>query len=162
MEEIGVCAETQRRSLAGELAECSATGQLVSAELVETCPITERPVLARLMVECATCGERVSPAAIRDGECHACRSLAAAPTSDPRIARVLGEYPALDRWRSWRIAETASCYVLVAAGVLKRLLVVLDRERLEPRRVATGVRLVHRWTVVPPEQWELELGRRGG
>jgi hypothetical protein len=159
-EEIGICAETNRRVLRRELVQCSTSGSLALAELVATCPITERPVLRRLLATCGTCGEQVSPAAIHDGECLACRSLALALPSDPRIARVLGEYPALDGWRKWRICETATSYILAGSGVLKRLLVVLDRATLEPRRVATGGRLQRAWTVLPREQWTLELGRR--
>lgn len=160
LEEIAVCEETSRRTLRRELVECSASGVVALAELLQRCPITERPVLRRLLATCGTCGEQVSPAAIDEGECRACRSLAVALPSDPRIARVLGEYPALDSWRKWRIAETSQCYVLVGSRLFKRLLVVLDRTTLEPRRVATGGRLRAAWTVAPPEQWNLELGRR--
>jgi hypothetical protein len=159
-EEIAVCQETNRRMLRRELAQCSASGSLALAELVESCPITERPVLKRLLATCGVCGEQVSPAAIHEAQCQACRSLAVAAPSDPRIARVLGEFPALDRWRKWRIAETASRYVLVGSSLLKRLLIVLDRSTLEPRRVATGGRLNRAWTLLPPEQWALELGRQ--
>ena len=158
LEEIAVCQETSRRTLRRELAECSASHVLALAELVETCPITERPVLRRLLATCGPCGEQVSPAAIADGECRACRSLAVALPSDPRIARVLDEYPALDGWRKWRIAETSQCYVMAGSRLFKRLLVVLDRATLEPRRVATGGRFGKSWTVVPREQWKLELG----
>ncbi len=159
-EEIATCQETSRRTLRRELSQCSASGLLALAELLATCPITERPVLKRLLATCGVCGEQVSPAAIRDGQCLACRSLAVALPSDPRIARVLGEFPALDGWRKWRISETANRYVLVGSSLLKRLLVVLDRMTLEPRRVATGGRLNRAWTTIPPEQWALELGRQ--
>jgi hypothetical protein len=159
-EEIAVCQETNRRLLRRELAQCSASGLLALAELVETCPITERSVLKRLLATCGVCGEQVSPAAIHEAQCQACRSLAVAAVSDPRIARVLSEFPALDGWRKWRIAETANRYVLVGSSLLKRLLVVLDRATLEPRRVATGGRLNRTWTMLPPEQWALELGRQ--
>ncbi len=160
LEEIAVCKETNRRTLRRELVACSTSGVLALAELVEACPITERPVLRRLLATCGTCGEQISPAAVADGQCQACRSLAVALPSDPRIARVLGEYPALDGWRKWRIAETSRCYVLVGTRLFKRLLVVLDRATLEPRRVATGGRLRKTWTIVPPEQWSFELGQR--
>ncbi|MEX2188699.1 MAG: hypothetical protein WD875_17960, partial [Pirellulales bacterium] len=160
LQEIATCQETNRRTLRRELAQCSASGALALAELVEACPITERPVLRRLLATCGTCGEQVSPAAMDDGQCQACRTLSVALPSDPRIARVLGEYPAFDGWRKWRIAETSQCYVLVGSRLFKRLLVVLDRATLEPRHVATGGRLRKTWTVVPPEQWKLELGQR--
>lgn len=158
-EEIAVCQETSRRTLRRELVQCATSGELALAELVDVCPITERPVLRRLLAVCGTCGEQVSPAVIHDGECQACRKLEVAQPSDPRIARVLGEFPALDSWRKWRIAETAKSYILVGSGVLKRLLVVLDRQTLEPKRVATAGRLNRSWSSLPREQWTLELGR---
>jgi hypothetical protein len=157
-EQIAKCEETGRRLLRRELVECSASGHLAAAELTEICPITERPVLRRLMQACEQCGERVGPGVIRDGVCSACHGLAVAPSSDPRISRVLGEFPQLDRWRGWRIAETATSYILVGAGLMKRLLLVLDRETLVPKRVATASRLRRVWTPVPAEQWRLELG----
>lgn len=68
---------------------------------------------------------------------------------DPRMARVLGEYPRLDRWSNWRIGETSTSYVLVAAALIKRILVVVNKESLEMVRLATRNRFSSHW-VEPP------------
>ena len=73
------------------------------------------------------------------------------------MARILHEHPALDRWRRWRMSETSRVYVLVATGWLKRLLVVVDKETLELRHMATGSRLSHRWTAIEPTQFAYVL-----
>jgi hypothetical protein len=77
--------------------------------------------------------------------------------ADPRMARVLHEHPALDRWRHWRISETSRVYVLVARGLLRRLLIVVDKETLELRHLATGSRLSGGWTIVEPDQYAYAL-----
>mgnify|MGYP001764805059 CR=1 FL=1 len=77
--------------------------------------------------------------------------------SDPRMARVLDEHPRLDRWRTWRLAETATVYVLVARRWFSRLLVVVNKETLELRRLATGGGLTSAWHDVAADQWELAL-----
>ena len=55
------------------------------------------------------------------------------------------------------MSETARVYVLVATGWLRRLLVVVDKETLELRHVATGSRLSHRWVEVEPAQFAYVL-----
>jgi hypothetical protein len=77
---------------------------------------------------------------------------------DPRLARILGEYPKLDRWPHWQLAETASVYVLTARSLLRRLLLVLDKESLQATRVAEGFRLARQWPEIPPAQWDEFLG----
>ena len=68
------------------------------------------------------------------------------------MARVLSEYPRLDRWRKWRIAETSTSYVLVAAAFIKRLLVVVNKESLEVLRLATRNRFSSHWDEPPPTE----------
>jgi hypothetical protein len=152
-ERIETCAETGRRLLSSELVTCSATGRRVAAELVEACPVSGRRLLQSTMVHCGTCRQRVSPAALERNQCLACRKLKRVSKADPRMARLFDEHPPLDRWPRWRIAETARVYVLVASGWLRRLLVVVDKESLELRLLATGSRLTAAWQVVEPAQY---------
>ncbi len=156
-ERIETCAETGRRLLSTELVRCAVSGRRVSSELVEACPITGRRLLRSELVQCGACRQRVSPQAVERNQCQACRRLKAVTKADPRMARLLHEHPALDRWRRWRISETSCVYVLVATGWLTRLLVVVDKESLELRHIATGGRLSSRWTEVEPAQFAYVL-----
>ena len=156
-ERIEVCAETGRRLLSTELVRCAVTGRRVSPELAEACPISGRRLLRTEMVQCGSCRQRVSPQVVERNQCQACRRLKAVKKADPRMARLLHEHPALDRWRRWRMSETSRVYVLVATGWLKRLLVVVDKETLELRHMATGGRLSPRWAEVEPAQFAYVL-----
>jgi len=151
---IETCSETGRRLLADEPVTCEATGRRVAGELAVVCPVTGQHVLQRETVRCGTCGQAVGPASLEQNVCAACRRLEPVTKADPRMARVLDEHPHLDRWNRWRIAETATVYVLTAAGWLKRLLVVVDKESLELRLVATGGRFRSGWREVEPSQYE--------
>ena len=62
------------------------------------------------------------------------------------MARLLGEYPKLDRWPRWKLAETASVYVVVAASMTKRLLIVLNKNDLVVLWLAKGSRFTKKWT----------------
>ena len=152
-ERIETCAETGRRLLSTELVRCAVTGRRVSPELAEVCPISGRRLLRTELVQCGSCRQRVSPQMVERNQCQACRRLKAVTKADPRMARLLHEHPTLDRWRRWRMGETSRVYVLVATGWLNRLLVVVDKETLELRHMATGGRLSHRWTEVEPAQF---------
>ena len=156
-ERIETCAETGRRLVSTELVRCAVTGRRVSPELTEACPISGRRLLRRELVQCVSCRQRVSPQVVERNQCQACRRLKAVAKADPRMARLLHEHPSLDRWRDWRMSETSRVYVLVATGWLKRLLVVLDKETLELRHMATGGRLLSRWTEVEPAQFAYVL-----
>ena len=149
---IGRCAETGRRTLADELVTCSVTGKQVLSELAPACPVSGQAVLRRAMAVCEMCGEAVSPAVVKRGRCAACRGLRSIDKADPRMARLLDEHPELDRWGHWRMAETATVYILVASGWLQRLLVTADKETLMIKRLATGNRLQSHWNVVNPAQ----------
>ena len=156
-ERIEACAETGRRLLSTELIRCAATGRRVSPELAEVCPISGRRLLRTEMVQCGSCRQRVSPQVVERNQCQACRRLKAVEKADPRMARLLHEHPTLDRWWHWRMSETSRVYVLVAAGWLKRLLVIVDKETLELRYMATGNRLSPRWNEVEPAQFAYVL-----
>ncbi len=74
------------------------------------------------------------------------------------MARILGELPGLDRWRRWRISETSTVYVLTASALVKRLLVVVEKETLKPLHLASGFRLTNNWNELPKLQREELLG----
>jgi hypothetical protein len=152
-EQIQPCAETGRRMLSIELVSCAVTGRRVAPDLVEACPVSGRRALKTHLVRCGMCRQRVSPAVLERGVCMACRSLKRVNKADPRMARVLHEHPTLDRWRRWRLAETAKVYVLVARGWFKRLLVVVDKESLDLKLVATGGCLAARWDPADAAQY---------
>lgn len=154
---IGTCEVSGRRFPLDELIECSWTGKRAAKELIDFCSLTGQPVLRSELIPCSMCREKVSPAAVQDGLCSACRSLRAITKADPRMARLLAEYPPLDRWHHWELAETHSVYVIVASGLWKKLLLVVDKESLELRLLATRHRLQHHWRVIEPVQYPFVL-----
>jgi hypothetical protein len=156
---IGTCEESGRRVVVEELVRCAVSGKMVVADLTTECPASGSPVLTSLLKPCAVCGQSVSPEALASQVCLGCRKLAAVEKADPRMARLLDQYPALDRWKRWRLAETAVAYILVARGVWQQLLVVVDKETLAPLRVSTGSRLSKNWSPLEPIQYNHWLGR---
>ena len=134
----------------------SASGQLALPDSLVRCPVSGEQVLETELVVCPMCGESVAPAGMRGNRCRACRRLANVSKADPRMARALGEYPGLDHWRRWKIAETERAYILLAVGLVRQLLIVLDKESLEVLRAAEGHRLLGSWQELPEvEQQEL-------
>ncbi len=152
-EEVAACQQSGRRMLQGELVTCSATGRRVSPELVEICPVTEKPVLRDEMTVCPTCRLRISPKAIVVEHCLACGKLEPVKETDSRMGLVLGEHPGLDCWRRWRLAETTQAYVLEARGLVRRLLIVIDKQTLQPIRLAVRPVIRKDWTEIDPQQW---------
>ncbi|MEO8497981.1 MAG: hypothetical protein ABI614_23180, partial [Planctomycetota bacterium] len=130
-EAIGVCSESGKRVLAADLETCRATGAKALPEFFVICPASGVRTLRSALVTCETCQQSVSPTARDAKQCTACRSLAKVSKDDPRMARLLGEYPELDHWPRWKLAETAAAYVLVANSLVKRLLIVVDKNDLE-------------------------------
>jgi hypothetical protein len=157
VEQLVACDETGRRTLASDLVECTVTGKHVMPELTRYCPVTGKAVLSSALIACEMCGQEVSPATLTKGRCGACRSLRPVDKADPRMARLLDVHPALDQWSGWRVAETATCCIFTAAGWVQLLLVVVDRETLEVKRLATGSRLTSDWQLVNPEQYPFVL-----
>jgi len=157
-EGIATCEESGRRLLHHESEQCAATGRRVAPDLLATCRASGERVLARTLVECSQCHQPVSPNVLQGGRCSVCRSLAPVRKDDPRIARLLDEYPQLDRWPRWRISETEQLYVLVATGWLRQLLLVVDKQSLEVVRVATSGRILTNWAELPSGQREELLG----
>jgi hypothetical protein len=123
------------------------TGMRVLAELTKTCPVSGQRVLGRLLVPCGRCGQQVSPAAVKNGRCAACRRMRPVARSDSRLARLLKEHVELDGWRWWRMTETAEVYVLVGSGWLRQILVVADKDTLALKLLATGNRFLPAWNV---------------
>ena len=64
---------------------------------------------------------------------------------------LIGEFPRLSRWSSWRIGESDKVFVMTAGALLRRLLVVVCKETMEPIRLATGLRWVGGWSEVTDE-----------
>jgi hypothetical protein len=149
-EAIALCEQSGKRVLAADLITCAATGQHVAPSLTARCPISGDRVSRTALVQCGMCRQQVSPTAVRGGRCSACRHPKSLSKADPRLARVLDEHPGLDSWGRWRISETETVYVLVASALLRRLLVVIDKESLEPLRVATRSALGAKWSDLPP------------
>jgi hypothetical protein len=149
-EAIAVCEQSGKRLLASELTTCAATGKQVAPALLVRCPVSGKRISRTSLVECGMCRQLVSPKTVRGGRCSACRHPKPLNKADPRMARVLDEHPGLDSWGRWRISETETVYVLIASALLRRLLVVIDKESLEPLRVATRSALGAKWSDMPP------------
>lgn len=145
-EAIATCSESGRRVLSGELETCQATGAKALPEFFAICPASGDRVLRKSLVDCTTCQQTVSPNACEAKQCSACRSLAKVSKDDPRMARLLGVYPKLDRWSRWKLAETAAAYVLVASSLVRRLLLVVEKNELEVLRLAKGSPFSNKWT----------------
>ena len=58
---------------------------------------------------------------------------------------IVGEHPGLDRWNNWQLAETQHVYIVRANSLLKRLLVVVDKETLAVRHLASASRISSNW-----------------
>ena len=144
-EAVVTCSESGKRVLSSDLETCQATGSKALPEYFASCPTSGARVLRRALVACATCQQKVSPASCESKQCSACRSLMKVSKSDPRMARVLDEYPKLDRWPGWKLAETSTAYVLVASSLTKRLLIVIDKGDLEVMRLAKGSYFSKKW-----------------
>ncbi|RIK73751.1 MAG: hypothetical protein DCC67_17510 [Planctomycetota bacterium] len=148
-DEIAVCEQSGQRVLRQELVQCSVTGKRVLGELTAVCPVSGRPALRSTFVACTVCRQRVSSGVMEGGACQACRSLSSCSKDDPRLVWIFTEHPGLDRWKNWELAETATSYIAQAAGLWKRLLIVVDKETLAIRRLATADRLSKTWIDAP-------------
>lgn len=156
-ERVAVCEQSGRRVLIGELATCSATGRRVLPEFVETCPVSGETVLRAAMFSCPVCRQRVAPAVSRRGVCEACDRMEPVSKADPRLARLLDEHPRLERWRHWRMAESANAYHLTARGWFRKLFLLIDKDSLELKFLATGRRFRSVWDEVEPSCREFVL-----
>ena len=147
---LALCKVSGQRTVASELEECAVTGQHVLPALLVECPLSGKRLLPAALLTCSLCRQNVSPLAVRDGRCAACRKLRRVSKDDPRMARILGEHPQLDRWPRWRLSETSQVYIACASSFFRRLLFVVDKESLDLLRIAAGHRLSKRWVDAPP------------
>jgi hypothetical protein len=152
-EAITTCEITNQRMLQNDLVTCGVTGKKVAAELTDICSATGQPVLRSEMVECPTCHNRVSPQAIARDRCRICREPPTLIKTDSRIAPVFVAHPGLNRWHHWKMATGPQTYMLEACSLWRQLLIVLDKQSLEPLRVAGKSRLQRSWTDVPQAEW---------
>lgn len=159
IEAIGVCEHTGARVLCKDLRTCADTGAQVVGRLLEVCPITNQPAVPCAFEQCQCCRQRVRKIVIESDVCLACRSLQPVHKNDPRLARLLGQYPRLDRWRDWQLSETGTYYVLVAQSLFKRLLLVVEKSNLAPLRTALSRRWRRRpWLDVDDDEQSHILG----
>jgi len=145
-EQITACELSGERVLLQDLVQCSVTGKRVKKEFTEICPVSGKPTLKDEFDVCPLCQQRVSKAVLTDNACLGCRGLEKIAKDDPRLVWILGEHTGLDRWKHWQLAETLDVYIVQASSLLKRLLVVVDKETLVVRHVATAGRFSSIWT----------------
>ncbi len=147
-EQIAVCQRSGKRVLQAELVQCSVSEEHVLPEFTEICPVTGKPALRDRFATCSICQQRVSEAAVEASTCAACRHLSKIKKDDPRLVWITGEHQGLSRWNRWQLAETQSVYIAQAESLLKRLLVVVDKETLAVSHLATSGRMAPRWAAV--------------
>ncbi|QEG33364.1 hypothetical protein [Bythopirellula goksoeyrii] len=157
-EQIAPCEATGERLLIDELVTCSVTGKRVKKELTNPCPVSGKPTLTDEFTVCPGCEQPVSKSVISQEACDACRSLHKIKKDDPRLVWIMGEHAGLDRWNNWQLAETLEVYIAEASSLLKKLLVVVDKETLVVRHLATKSRLAKAWTPVLAEHRDELLG----
>ena len=158
-EAIARCEETGTRTLGGDLVTCAATGKRVLPAETVPCPVSNDRIVKRAAIECPHCKMPVHPKQLERGMCGACRALGSVRKNDPRLARLLGEYPALDRWRAWKLYESDSKYWISAARWMSRLMIVLDRDTLQIESMAKAPRFRRGWKTIPPDRYEDEMKR---
>lgn len=157
-DEIAVCQHSGRRVLRQELVTCSVTGKQVLGEFTDACPVSGQPTLKDEFQTCDCCQQLVSRAAQVGDVCSACRNLSKVRGDDPRLVWIFSEHRGLESWSRWKIAETENVYIAQASSLLKRLLLVVDKESLQVRHLATGGRLSSSWRAVPAEEQSEFLG----
>lgn len=143
---VRTCDVTGETVLTSEGLRCSATGKWILNRLATQCPITGEPVWRKAMVVCAMCRQEVSPLAISRGRCDACRHLRTVAAEAMPLRALIDANPMMRQWGPWRMAETAKVYIVVGTGWVKRLLLVIDRDTLQPIHTATAHRLLGDWT----------------
>ena len=158
-DEIDRCNRSGAHVLRSDLVTCNATGDNVLAEFVKPCPVSDQPVLSEYFSTCRRCGEEVSLPVLQKEVCAACRSLGPVSNADPTIAVVLQKYPALARWRWWQLSQTRRVSIVQASGMVRKLLMVFDRQNQTITQISVGRRGSSRWTVVDRQDWSDFLDR---
>ncbi len=152
-EEAAVCEETHRVVLRRELIRCEVSGKEVLVSLTTRCPVSHQVVLRDRLMPCKLCGQEVSPAVLEGGTCAACRGVRPVSKNDPRLVRMLAEYPALERSLSWKLAETSDVYIVISQGWWQRWYWVVDKDSLRILRLARGRRFSPDWYFLPPDEY---------
>lgn len=147
-EEITTCEQSGRRVLRQDLVTCSVTGKRILEEFAEACPVSGKPTQTDQFANCSICQQRVSKSVLELETCAACRQMDKIKKDDPRLVWILGEHTGLGRWKRWQLAETQSVYIVRSESLMKRLLVVVDKETLAVRHLATSGRLASGWTFI--------------
>ena len=155
---IASCQHSGRRVLDEELVTCSVTGKRVLEEFAELCPVSGSPALVDQFATCSTCRQRVSKTVLEQQVCAACRQLTKIKKDDPRLVWMMGEHPGLERWSRWQLGETEQVYIGQAESLLKRLLVVVDKQSLALRHLAISSRFSPAWTAVSIAEKQNILG----
>jgi hypothetical protein len=157
-EAIATCAVSSRRVLDSELNECAVTHRKVLPEYLQQCPCTSEQVLRSVLEMCSMCQQMVSPRALVEGRCCACRRLQAVARQNAQWQPVWDAYPGLKKLRHPRAAETETAWILVGNLTWRRLLVVLQKTDTSVLHLATSGRLSKKWTPVPDDQRDSWLG----
>ena len=152
------CDQSGQRTISDDLVTCPVTGRRALHSFFEVCPVSGERVLAVALAPCPVCQPRVNPQVIKGNACLACRSMRSVRKEDPRMARLLDEYPGLDHWRKWKLFESSRVYILQTAGLARSLLLVFDKESMEPYRVAMAGRFSSTWADVSDLQRDEILG----
>jgi hypothetical protein len=153
-EAVETCAVSGSKMFGEALETCAVSGQRANAEHLVDCPVTHGRLLRTELVICPACTQAVSPRCIANEQCRACWPLPAVDKDDPRMARILDEHPGLDRWRNWNLKETDDWYLLEARGLVRRLLIVIATDTLEPLHLASGNRLGRKWIPIDRARYE--------
>jgi hypothetical protein len=147
-EAISVCFDTGRRLLLSHMKTCPDTQLTAQHDFFEICAATAEQVHHSAIALCSICQQGVRISQLYHQTCPTCRNLKVLRKVDPTIARILGEYPRLDRWKKWRFAEGKTLCVLVGSNLFHRILLVMDRENLDILRTAKSTRFSRTWTDV--------------
>ncbi len=156
---IATCAVSGRRVLGTELDVCELTGTRALAEYLSECRASGRRLLSSQLKTCSSCRQLVSPEMLTADECRACRGVVRTMPTDALIADLMGRFPALQRWRRWKLAGAAAYSVLVASSTWKQLLIVVDKATGEPIYLATRSRLSSTWIPATDMQRAAWLGQ---
>ncbi len=152
-EAIARCEETGTKTLQGDLITCAVTGKRVLPIATVPCPVSGEKIIKHAATACSRCKMEVHPGELEGGGCSACRDLAPIRKNDARLARILGEYPDLERWGRWKLHESGTHYWLRGSGWMSFLMLVLDRESLEIVSMAKSSRFRTGWKTVPRERY---------
>ncbi|MCC9606882.1 hypothetical protein LOC68_15640 [Blastopirellula sp. JC732] len=153
VESIATCELTGKCVLESDLETSTISGKRGCKDQFATCPVSNDRLLTTELQTCSGCGQKVSPKSLRGGVCLVCRSLRSISKDDPTMARILDVYPELDKWGSWRMAESHDAYVLRGGGWWNEIRLTLDMATLEPRLAEERTKVVGRWRPFPDVEW---------